>query len=314
MSNITAIDWCAFRSKKSLNHLALSVSKLFEAEDDCKVANLNRGWNGYESTYGVSIRGKRVGFIASGGIQQRDWSQVNLTGDAIPHIPNAAARLTDAIDGAKGQLKRVDLALTVSDRSVTVQTVLAAYNSGGFRCAQVNPSLQTILPGDPVEGTTVYIGKRTQPKFVRAYEKGYEMLKQWNNVLSADEPPLRPEDVPMFGMPPLADIFRVELELKIPADQFPLEVLERSDSYFAGAYPYLSSLVDSNPQIFVLTPQRKAEMDLDQALAHIRKQWGPTLFTALAVHHGDFMAVWDKVVGAKHSESLIERGVMFADA
>lgn len=310
--NITKIDWCGYRSKARVDALLSGVSSLFSPDDDFRAVASGRGWNGYETSIDLTIRGKRIGLMATGGDNQKGWSQVNLTGEAMDHIRNVPANLSGVVSEARGQYKRVDIALTTVDGSVSAKTVTDAYWSGGFTVGKVAPSIKTILPGDPTEGTTVYIGKRTQPCFCRSYDKGYEMLQKWNNALPEGSAPYTPDDFTIDGRR-LSDIFRIELELKLEPSLFPEDVLERSDSYFAGAYPYLGRLVDSQPETFRLTPQRVAQLNLNQALGHIKKQWGNTLFTALAVNGGDYMAVWQKIVGKEHSKSLIEAGVMFAD-
>jgi hypothetical protein len=45
----------------------------------------------------------------------------------------------------------------------------------------------------------------------------------------------------------------------------------------------------------------------------IRAQYGSTLFTALVAHHGDIGAVWEKIIGTKHNQRLLEEGVLLVD-
>lgn len=310
--NLTKIDWCAYRSKTHVGQLLSDIESVFDVQDSFTATASGHGWNGYESAITLQLLGKRVGFVATGGQHQKGWSQVNLTGDAMPHIKNPSERLTGIVEACNGQFKRVDIALTTSDGSVNAHKVLQAHRSGGFDITNRRPTCKAIVPETIQDGTTVYIGKRTQPKYLRAYDKGYQLLAEWNNALAPGEQPYTVEDLQIDGCL-LSNLFRVELEIKLPPQDFPTDILERSDSYFSGAYPYLATLVAARPETFCLTPQRAAQLTLDQALGHIRRQWGNTLFTALAVHGGDFLPVWDKIVGKEHSQSLIERGVMFAE-
>src|SRR5450756_931171 len=105
MSNITTIDWCAYRSKASPQVLVDCLTKVFPAHEDFEIRNEGRGWNGYQECHGVFLNEKRLGFIATGGDNQRGWSQVNLTGEAIPHIDKASESLTDCVERGKGQFK-----------------------------------------------------------------------------------------------------------------------------------------------------------------------------------------------------------------
>lgn len=313
--NATTIDWCAYRSKEGPEALFNTLNCLFDAidQDEFRAVPQARGWMGYTETHSLELRGKKLGFIASGGKAQRGWSQVNLTGDAIGHIPEPAQRLTDAVYKDRAQFKRVDIALTTSDGSVNYQRCLDAYRSGGFDTTNNRPQARKIEPEDSTTGRTLYVGNRTSPKFNRMYEKGLQLLERWN-LAFAEGKDLRPDEQLCLANGRLfADLFRCELELKLDPESFPEDILTNSDAYFAGAYPFYASLVAAKPETFVLTPQRLAELDMSQSLACIRQQWGPTLFTALALHHGDYMAVWQKIVGRHHSKSLLERGVMFAE-
>ena len=298
--NITQVDWCSFRSKLGPEDLSDLVESAFPSEYRFDLGDTGKGWNGYEKSVDLLLLGKRVGAIATGGQYQRGWSQVTLTGEAMPHIQNPAETLSKLVDDSRGQYKRVDIALTTMDGSVTAEKVLAAYRSGGFDCTSNRPSCMTLRPEDPSEGTTVAIGKRTQPKYFRAYEKGFQMAKQL----------AYPHD--NFDGVPLADIFRLELEIKADPADFPPDILTNRDAFFAGAYPYLGTVVHADPSTFSLTPQRQAQLTLDASLECIRRQWGNTLFTALAAHQGDYMAVWEKIVGRQHCKALVERGAMFA--
>jgi hypothetical protein len=49
---------------------------------------------------------------------------------------------------------------------------------------------------------------------------------------------------------------------------------------------------------------------LQAALENIRHQYGSTLFTALAAYQGDVGAVWDKIIGRKHNDALVDLGVL----
>ena len=79
---------------------------------------------------------------------------------------------------------------------------------------------------------------------------------------------------------------------------------------FAGAYPYLQDVLSVEPEVFVQRRERGPQLELAAALASIRKQYGATLFTGLAAYHGDFLAVWERVVGRKHNQALVDAGVL----
>ena len=168
---------------------------------------------------------------------------------------------------------------------------------------QVGPQIYADSSGQIRDGRTVYIGNRDQSKFLRAYEKGYELISGIQSDL----------DITHIDGVPVGDIYRLELELKPKNAPLPVDLIERRDQYFAGSYPYLQSVISVEPEVFQTRRERAAQLSLDAALSQIRKQYGSTLFTALTAYHGDVGAVWEKVVGKKHNQSLLDAGVLMVE-
>ena len=91
----------------------------------------------------------------------------------------------------------------------------------------------------------------------------------------------------------------------------PWETVERQDQYFSGAYPFCAEVLPGiEPDILQRRPEKAPQRELAAALANCRTQYGDTLYTALRAYGGDIGAVWDKVVGAKHNQRLVEAGVL----
>jgi hypothetical protein len=57
-------------------------------------------------------------------------------------------------------------------------------------------------------------------------------------------------------------------------------------------------------------PERAATLDLREALAQCKRQWGSTLYTALHAYEGDISAVWDQILGEKHNPALLASGAL----
>jgi phage replication initiation protein len=184
--------------------------------------------------------------------------------------------------------------------------VVAAHSAGRFITGGRPPALQQVTSSDPTAGRTCYIGKRDADKFMRCYEKGYEIAAKFASRL--------PGQVTMIDNKAVGDIYRCEVEFKATGTDIPWEVIERRDQYFAGAYPFCADVLPGvEADILMRRPQREPQIDLMAALDNCRIQFGPTLFTALMAYHGDMTAVWDKVVGREHNQRLIEAGVLLVD-
>lgn len=290
-----------------------ALQRVFSVPQYVRFEGTGKGWNGYEESRNITYLMKPVGKIAFGGAAMKGWCQVNLTGECMDCIAgDVAETLSQLVEDLQGQYKRVDIALTTKDGSVGLETVREAYNSGGFATGGRRPVMREVTSTNRTEGQTIYIGDRTQPKFVRAYEKGYQLAKDFSLRLHAHLGASFPVDSMMIEGVPAQDIFRVETELKPDPEMFPSDVLVNRDSYFAGCYPYLAKLVQANPDTFRLTAQRKAIYVLDGALMEMRRQWGDVLYSALIVHGGDYMEVMNKIVGTKHSRALLEAGLLDA--
>lgn len=304
--NRTTIDWWAFRTQgEPLDVLQALRGAYGPVGELVRLVPRSHGWQGYEQSAEVQIGDMGVGLVAYGGEAQRGWVYASLTGKGCHWLVDWD-RAQEAIEALPAyDARRVDIALTTGDGLVGHESVLAAYRAGGFQTGGRPPTCRQVIGEDPRDGRTIYVGSRERDKFFRGYEKGYEMAR---GLLD------KGMDVTHIDQVPIADLYRLELELKAKSAPLPDDIIERRDQYFAGAYPYLQSVLSEvEPEILVLRREREPQLDLARALANIRRQYGATLFTALMAHHGDFGAVWAKIVGRDHNPALLAAGVLLVD-
>ena len=296
----TKIDWLSYRTKAEIPAVIAGLRDVF-GEFGGKVSTMPRkgGWMGFEQAADLSIDRMKVGMMAYGGTAQKGWVTVNLTGKGCDWVPDWQVADEVLADQEHYQARRVDIALDTCHREVTHESMVAAYRDGQFSIYRKPPTMKQILSD---EGSTVYIGKRDQGKFLRGYQKGYELIKNFpaGSVTQID------------GIP-IEDFYRVELELKAKGAPLPADLIENRDSYFAGSYPYLQTLIEAQPVIFKQGRERDPQRNLAAALENIRRQYGPTIYTALAAYGGDVGAVWDQIIGMRHSDELVEAGVLLVD-
>ena len=206
--------------------------------------------------------------------------------------------------------------------------VVEAYEAGRFAPPGQGgrpPKCRQNLSMNEEDGSTLYVGTRTSDKFFRAYEKGKQLLgPQLSAALArGDERAVAAvwgEKVRGTGaggetaLFPLRDMFRYELELKPKTAPLPEDVIDRRDQYFAGAYPYLQTvLADVEAEALVMRRERGPQLDLAMALGNCQRMFGSTLFTALTAYHGDIGAVMSKVMGDRHNEALLRAGVLLVN-
>jgi phage replication initiation protein len=238
-----------------------------------------------------------------GGDAQRGWVRLDLPGSACQWVNDwSEAQPLEELPSA--EIRRLDIALTTWHGEVGHDQVVQAHTDGRFNIRRP-PNLQQILNTDG--GRTCNIGQREKSdKFMRCYEKGFEMLSKMGGNLPGKTTHIEGSRV--------EDIYRCEVELKAVTTEIPWEVIERRDQYFAGAYPFCADVLPNvEADILKRRPEREAQTSLSAALENCRVQFGPTLFTALHAYQGDMTAVWEKIIGHHHNHALLEAGVMLVD-
>lgn len=303
----TTVDWLRFRTQaQPLEGLEALRSLYGDLGQHLTLQHLERGKDGFKQAASVMVADMAIGRVDYGGDSQRGWVRWNITGQGCGWVKDwdAVAALED-LPGS--EIRRLDVALTTWERQVTHDLVVAGHTAGRFASGGRPPDLQMITSSNDRAGRTCYVGNREKSdKFFRGYEKGFE--------LAGKLPPSLAEGCLKIDGFPIEDIYRCEVELKAASRPIPWEVVERRDQYFAGAYPFCADVLPGvEADILQRRPERAAQTDLAVALENCRVQYGTVLFTALTAYGGDFMAVWDKVVGRQHNEALLAAGVLLVE-
>jgi len=302
--NLSHVDWYGFRSKGEIPEVVEGLRRVFSSDLPRLTTHPRKGgWNGFKSSANLCLGDMVVGMMAYGGESQRGSVAVNISGVGCAWMLPDWAEIQDAMDGLpEYEVRRLDIALDTYKREVTHEKVVQAHRDGLFTLSGRPPSMTRIEPEDPLEGATVYVGKRENAKFLRGYQKGLEMIRAYPRGAIRE----------LDGVP-VEDIYRLELELKAKDGPLPTDLIDNRDQYFAGAYPYLQTVIDVKPEVFVQRREKGPQNDLAAMLANIRQQYGSTLFTALMAHGGDIGAVWEKIVGHKHNADLLATGVLLVE-
>lgn len=304
----TTVDYLAFRSKGEPQAVLEALKPMYGTwGSSLTLKSLERGAMGFQQAANVCCGDMPIGRIDFGGESQRGWIRTVIKGQGCEWVQE-----WDAVDQVENlpqaEVRRLDIALTTWHGEIDHDMVVAAHTAGQFNTGGRPPALRQITSSDPTAGRTCYVGKREKAaKFWRSYEKGYELMAGVRVPFGSDT---RINDCPIAG------IYRCEVELKAGGDVLPIswDVIDRRDQYFAGAYPFGAAILPGiESDILMRRKERKPQSDLATALSNMRIQFGPMLYTALRAYHGDIGAVWDKVIGDHHSESLLESGVLLVD-
>lgn len=300
----TTIDYLRFRAQDEPRAVLEAFRPMFGTlGTGLRFSHLPRGSMGFQQASQIVIGDMPVARLDFGGESQRGWVRAEMSGRGCEWVQDwDAAESLEALGDA--QIRRLDIALTTWDGEVTHERVVDAHREGRFICGGRPPELRQITSSDERAGRTCYVGKRTNDKFFRAYEKGFEMAAKVRG----------PGTIVSIDGHRVEDIYRCELELKAEARPIGWDVIERRDQYFAGAYPFCADVLPGvEADILQRRKERAPQMDLAAALENCRIQFGPTLYTALRAYHGDMTTVWDKVIGDHHNEALLQSGVLLVD-
>lgn len=320
----TKVDFWAWRTRECPEKLQNALQGLFSAPSvPVTLSARKSGWNGYERAADVMLGTMAVGMVADGGESQRGWTYVGIPGRGCEWVADWDRAQEAAAGCDHYELKRVDLAHDVSNPDAFEQ-VIAAHRAGEFTTRGRPPSMRKIDTESDADGRTIYVGARSEAKFYRGYEKGKELMGpelakarcrpdfDWLDYVMASWQ--RVDDDGQLVIDRMWHWWRHELELKAKGAPLPEDLIDRRDEYFAGAYPYLGTVLQGvEPTILQMPRDRGPRLDLALALANVRRQYGSTLFTALTAFHGDIGAVWDRIVGRRHNDALVRAGVLMVD-
>ena len=301
----TTIDYLTFRTQADPREALEALKPMFGTlGPDLRLRPLERGAMGFQQAAQIVIEDMPVARMDFGGESQRGWVRASMTGKGCEWVQDWSA-VQSVEDLPKAELRRLDIALTTWKGEITHDRVVQAHYADRFHTGGRPPALQQITSSDPRAGQTCYVGKRTSDKFFRAYEKGFEMASKIRGL-----PGLLTE----IDGHKIEDIYRCEIELKAGTTEIDWGVIERRDQYFAGAYPFCADVLPGiEADILQRRKERAPQTDLAVALENCCIQFGPTLYTALMAYQGDMTAVWDKVIGSHHCQSLLEAGVLLVD-
>jgi len=305
VSNKTSPDWLAFRCRANVFQAFAAMLPAFGSAADCITLDTGHeakdGW-----LYAAEIRvggDIALGRCDYGGESQRDWVRIILTGEGCSWVQDweAVAKWGEQIAGA--EVRRLDLQLTTYAGEVNHQMVIDAHNNGEFSSGAGRPPVRkTIESSDPRAGKTVYVGNRACAKFLRCYEKGFELLKDVKK---------RKDEITHLGGDRVEDIYRVEVEFKAVDKFIPWIAVLDSDAFFAGAYPFCARIVESAAlRKMDSLPNFKPVVTLDNALENCRVSYGQILRTALEAFDGDKLALLNRVISQTQSDALIRAGVL----
>lgn len=298
----TTIDWLTFRTQAEPIQALQGLKPMFGTiGQHLQLKGLERGAMGFQQAANVMLADMPVARMDYGGESQRGWSRVTISGKGCGWVQDwSAMQSVEELPAA--ELRRLDIALTTWSGEVGHDMIVDAHTRGRFGTGGRHPDLQQITNSNPIAGKTCYVGKRTSDRFLRAYEKGFEMnAKAGGNLTHIDGYRIE-------------DIYRTEIELKASNTLLPWSLIERRDEYFAGSYPFCAELLPGvDADVLQRRPEREPQTDLAVALENIRIQYGPTIFTALHAYNGEMTTVWDKIIGKEHNQNLLEAGVLLVN-
>ena len=313
----TSIDYFKFRTLSGPYEALEALKPAFgSAGDLVELGAQIKGREGWEFRRNVVLAGDiNLGIVDYGGDSQRGWVRFDFSGSGCGwfqewrHVEALPALLD------KPTVRRLDIALTTYEGEVDHERVIAAHDAKLFGTGGRHPFRRVITSDDQWAGRTVYVGRREGAKFLRCYEKGLEMISKGVAAGVPKSASLRAQ----FDHHGWADPFKVyrgEVELKPVDDQIVpwSAVYSERDSVFAGAYPWLATLLPSaKPVHCERLPDVAPKVALASALENCRRSYGAIIRAALLAYGGDEARVLRAIASEEPARALIEAGILTVD-
>lgn len=314
------VDYLKFRTQSYPLTVLEAIRPAFAGGEDLELEIELPGKDGWKFRRNFRLYGEVVAWMDYGGDSQRGWLRFEMPGKGCGWVCDwsVVAALVGVLD--KAELMRVDLKVDTIDGSVSHEKVLEAYKQGRFKRAGGGrtPVLKTVETSRIVDGRTAYIGARTSSRFIRCYEKGWQVLSKLGLPEMFMKPELRMDFDDGLGMRNVRDFYRVEAELKaVDGVVLPWPCLVEREAYFAGAAPFCADLVETAPKrVYALPSDFDKKASLFSAVANCKQSYGGAL-NALLQLYGDSVEakakIFDMVVGDSVSKRLKEEGVLMLD-
>ena len=313
----TGIDYLKLRVKNTHFEVLEAIRPHFHAGGLLEFGPEYPGKDGWKIRRPLMLSDLLIAWVDYGGDSQRGWLRFDMPGKGCEWVANWAgmAALHEVLNSA--ELRRVDVKLDSVDGSLSHEGVLSAYDQGKFKRegGGRNPKLKKVETSCPEDGRTIYVGSRTSAKFIRCYEKGWELLSKIGLSEQFKKPDLMVDFEDGNGVIRAADYYRVEVEFKaVDGLVVPWPVLADPDAYFAGAAPFCQQLVNVAPRRAQAVPSAlMPKAVLATSMEHCRTAYGG-LLRALLELYGDTPEVkvrlFDELASNKPSERLIKEGVL----
>lgn len=293
---------------------------MFTCGEHLSLHDEEHGKDGWEHRKTLKLFDQVLGHMDYGGAHMRGWMRFFMSGEGCGWV-EYWNRLEGLLKPLKSpELMRVDLKIDFNDGSVTHERVLKAHQNGEFKRASGgrNPILKKVETSRIQDGRTIYIGARTSPRFIRCYEKGWELLKDVPEGWKKD-PDMLIDLEDGSGLVKARDLYRVEVELKaVDGAVLPWACLTDRDAYFAGSAPFCAGLVDAAPRrVYTLPTEFNQKLALAAAVEHARIQSGG-VWSALARLYGaetveQKARIFDLMTSGRVSDRLKQSGVLMLD-
>ena len=314
----TGIDYLKFRCLNTHFEVLEAIRPCFYGQGELlTLGDEMPGRDGWKIRRSLMLADLVIAWIDYGGDSQRGWLRFDVSGKGCEWVEdwNALAGLRTVLKGA--ELRRVDVRLDVFDGSVSHDKVLAAYEAGEFKreSGGRNPKMKKVETSSPIDGRTVYVGARTSARYIRCYEKGWEMVNKAGFPEGWKKPDMLIDFGQGHGFTKVADYYRVEVEFKAVDDVVvPWTILVDPDAYFAGASSFCQKLVDVSPRRAQAVPNAlMPKAALAASMEHCRIAYGGLLRTLLMMY-GDTpemkAKLFDELAGNKPSDRLVREGVL----
>ena len=285
----TIIDWFSFTYLETSDFAQNSRlrEQVLNLVPNSNLSDTLPGVFGYPSQRQILVGSAVCGWIAYGADHNRAW--VVITGQGLTqrrYAKRSDTQLIEFMDSWPGmRLGRIDIALDVTDGSVTPEGAKKAWKQGQFSLppAMKAPRTRMIESNtydDDKNAQTFYVGSRKASKKARIYMKGFQLMgtytpdEFWEGVKNGIFTCSLPEN--------LEDIEKwTRVEIQYEHDKLkPLswDMIRERDSYFAGSYPWAASVLKDAGAAKLDNIPKEQEVEVMHLVRACRDSYGGLIY------------------------------------
>lgn len=307
------IDWLSITSTAGYQNIKEVAFCLFPT---LEIIFNDFGMMSYPKSDSLILDGVQIGILCYGADHGRDLLSISGKG-CSKWDTRSYSFILECMQTIDARIVRIDHALDFYKAELTFEDCETAFYNNEFKLKEGgrNPTKQKIESeiNNKNLGRTLYVGSRKSSKLCRCYEKGLEIFAKMPDKFR--ESCTEPENL-IYGSEQNApngtianQWLRVEVEHKNKDRDLPLEMINQTEEYFSGSYPFCSRILNLTEGKRPKSLKPTSEIDLEKMILNCRNAYGNLIYSLTELGFTSDEIIQRLSTGL-HNERLLKSGII----